>query len=143
MSGLHSKQFWKRRIRHSENLKPLMIFICDFGNNNDVIVKLSRRVRSHYSRLEDSTEDTVQIRCHQDWKYVWATLYLLLLFYTVDLKQKPASKCHCKGLSPLFGDKNIQSVNIIAVYIFITPVHHKGWHSTTHCDLNKMLLLVM
>lgn len=46
---------------HFKNLKLLMSLIRDLGNNSKrVIVKLSRRVRSQYFRLDDSAEDTVQ-----------------------------------------------------------------------------------
>lgn len=68
-------------------------------------------------------------------------LHLLLLLYVVDLKQKPTFKCHCKGLSPLFGDQAIQLVNIIALCIFIMPAHQKVLPSATYYGFNKMLLI--
>lgn len=107
-----------------------------------VVVKLCRRVRSQYSARGDSTEGTIQIWCHQDWTCVGSTLYWQLLFHTVFLKQKSTFKCHCKGCSPLFKDQVIQLVNIIALYIFIMPVHQKVLAGTTYCDLNKMFLVM-
>lgn len=107
-----------------------------------VVVKLCRRVRSQCSRHGDSTEGIIQIWCHQDWTCVGSTWYWLLLFHPADLKQKPTFKCHCKGRSPLFKDQIIQLVNIIALYIFIMPVHQKVLAGTTYCDLNKMFLVM-
>lgn len=69
-------------------------------------------------------------------------LVLITVVYMVDLKQKPTFKCHCKGLSPLFGLQVIQVLNIIALYIFIVPVDEKALPSTTYCDLNKILLVM-